>query len=70
MVTEIKRRDSSAAVYYESSHSALIFRIKKRLPKLRTPMLQLPDGPDAKRKFIDAVKLEIQNSVGDKLETV
>ena len=70
MVTEIKRRDSSAAVYHEYSHSALILRIKKRLPKLRTPMLQLPDGPDAKRKFIDAVKLEIQNSVGDKLETV
>ena len=70
MVAEIKRRDPAAEVQHESLHCALIFKIKKRLPKLRIPMLMLPDSKLSRNEFIEALKCEIDSSVGDKLETL
>ena len=70
MVKEIKRRDTSADVFHESPHSVLIFKIKKRLPRLRVPMLMLPGNDEAKTKFTDALKVELANSVGDKLDVL
>lgn len=70
MVTEVKRRDANAEVFHESPHSILVFKIKKRLPKLRIPMLQLPEDAATKQKFMEALKVELDKGVGDKLEVL